>query len=351
LDTVLNPFILFAGLALGAIGVFVALPRKERGASAFGALLAAIGAGAVVMTLMVTAGANRPNWFFYIFALLGLGSALRVITHQRPVYAALYFILTILASAGLFLILGAEFLTFALVIIYAGAILITYLFVIMLASQAPVEEEVVAISGYDAASRDPGAAAVVGFLLIGALTGLMNMGVPQIPPGPTNVSPDAVLAELPRKIERALIKDGMPDAFTLHKAAFIDNPRSPTPVQIRVSASDINLFEDAMKVADVENDTALSKYGPLIVIPDAGNRDDPTDDFAIIGLRAAPEGLKGDDLERVGMALIGEHPLALELAGVILLLAMVGAVILARKQIEIGDAERLEAARLMRGAA
>ena len=62
---------------------------------------------------------------------LGVGSAIRVITHPHPVYAALYFILTIIAMAGLILLLSAEFMAFAVIIVYAGAILVTYLFVIM----------------------------------------------------------------------------------------------------------------------------------------------------------------------------------------------------------------------------
>ncbi len=64
---------------------------------------------------------------------------MRVVTHPAPVYSALYFILTVFASAGLFVLLSAGFMAAALVLIYAGAILITYVFVIMLASQASAE--------------------------------------------------------------------------------------------------------------------------------------------------------------------------------------------------------------------
>ena len=63
--------------------------------------------------------------------------AIRVVTHPKPVYSALYFVLTVFASAGLFVLLWAEFMAAALVLIYAGAILVTYVFVIMLAAEAP----------------------------------------------------------------------------------------------------------------------------------------------------------------------------------------------------------------------
>ena len=96
--------------------------------------------------------------------------AVRVITHPRPVYSALYFVLTVFASAGLFVLLQAEFMAAALVLIYAGAILITYVFVIMLASQtSPSGSSSNFVSEYDAVSREPVIAAVVGFAMMGIL--------------------------------------------------------------------------------------------------------------------------------------------------------------------------------------
>src|SRR3954454_5088946 len=83
------------------------------------------------------AGMTRSFWiYFWIFAAIALLGALRVITHTKPVYSALYFVLTVFASAGLFLLVHAEFMAAALILTYAGAILITYVFVIMLAAEA-----------------------------------------------------------------------------------------------------------------------------------------------------------------------------------------------------------------------
>jgi len=62
-----------------------------------------------------------------------------------------------------------------------------------------------------------------------------------------------------------------------------------------------------------------------------------------------PEGVQVDNIDSVGFALIAEHPMALELAGVILLMAMLGAVVLARKQVEIGEAEKSSQADLLGG--
>jgi NADH-quinone oxidoreductase subunit J len=82
----------------------------------------------------------------------------------------LYFVLTVFASAGLFVLLEAEFMAAALVIIYAGAILITYVFVIMLASQATGDgTHTQKMAEYDSHSREPAAAAAIGFALMGVL--------------------------------------------------------------------------------------------------------------------------------------------------------------------------------------
>src|SRR3954468_24233307 len=78
------------------------------------------------------AGMTNAFWtYFWIFSAIALFGAIRVITHTKPVYSALYFVLTVFASAGLFLLVQAEFMAAALILIYAGAILITYVFVIM----------------------------------------------------------------------------------------------------------------------------------------------------------------------------------------------------------------------------
>jgi NADH-quinone oxidoreductase subunit J len=173
-DSLINPILLYLALAVGGVGVAMAIPRRGVSPQQIGGVIAATGAGLVILflTLKVFGAADGdlralPNPLFYIFGLIAIAACLRVITHPRPVYAALYFIMTILASAGLYLILSAEFMAFALVIIYAGAILITYLFVIMLATQAPSEaEEEDQGALYDNVSREPVAATVAGFVLL-----------------------------------------------------------------------------------------------------------------------------------------------------------------------------------------
>ena len=69
---------------------------------------------------------------FYIFAGLLTFTAIMVITVRNPVHAALFLILSFFTSAGIWLLLGAEFLAIVLVLVYVGAVMVLFLFVIMM---------------------------------------------------------------------------------------------------------------------------------------------------------------------------------------------------------------------------
>lgn len=68
----------------------------------------------------------------YVFAALALGSALMVITAKNPVQAALSLVLTFFLSAGIWLTLEAEFLAISLILVYVGAVMVLFLFVVMM---------------------------------------------------------------------------------------------------------------------------------------------------------------------------------------------------------------------------
>jgi NADH-quinone oxidoreductase subunit J len=69
---------------------------------------------------------------FYLFAALLLASATAVITVRNPVRAALFLVLTFFASAAIWLLLEAEFLAITLVLVYVGAVMVLFLFVVMM---------------------------------------------------------------------------------------------------------------------------------------------------------------------------------------------------------------------------
>jgi NADH-quinone oxidoreductase subunit J len=70
--------------------------------------------------------------FFYLFAGLCVASAVMVIAAKNPVHSVLYLILAFVNAAGLFVLLGAEFLAMILIVVYVGAVAVLFLFVVMM---------------------------------------------------------------------------------------------------------------------------------------------------------------------------------------------------------------------------
>jgi NADH-quinone oxidoreductase subunit J len=69
---------------------------------------------------------------FYVFAIILVASASMVITARNPVHSALFLVLAFFASAGVWLLLEAEFLAITLVLVYVGAVMVLFLFVVMM---------------------------------------------------------------------------------------------------------------------------------------------------------------------------------------------------------------------------
>ncbi len=158
-------YLLYLVFALGGAGIYFLLPKPGRPQTAAGAVIGLLAVAGLITVL--AAGVIAPDEttaYFYLFATIAVLAAARVVTHPKPVYSALYFVLVVIAVAALLVLQRAEFLAVALIIIYAGAILVTYLFVIMLAQQSgsPI---------YDRRCREPFFAVLAGFVLMAALAG------------------------------------------------------------------------------------------------------------------------------------------------------------------------------------
>ena len=72
------------------------------------------------------------DYVFYSLAIILLFAGLRVITARNPVHAALFLVLAFFTAAGIWLLLEAEFLAIALVLVYVGAVMVLFLFVVMM---------------------------------------------------------------------------------------------------------------------------------------------------------------------------------------------------------------------------
>src|ERR1700732_4757994 len=70
--------------------------------------------------------------FFYLFAAVCVASAFMVIAARNPVHSVLFLILAFVNAAGLFVLMGAEFLAMLLIVVYVGAVAVLFLFVVMM---------------------------------------------------------------------------------------------------------------------------------------------------------------------------------------------------------------------------
>lgn len=75
---------------------------------------------------------NLMPLFFYLFSALAVAAAVMVVVSKNPVHAVLFLIFAFFNAAGLFILLGAEFLAMVLVIVYVGAVAVLFLFVVMM---------------------------------------------------------------------------------------------------------------------------------------------------------------------------------------------------------------------------
>ena len=290
----------YIACVLVALAMYVALRPSRKSVRIGGIATGTAAAGwllGISVASLVPLGGDTGGPFFYIFALAAVASAIRMISHDRPVYAALYFVLVVLATAGLLLLLGAEFVAFALIIVYAGAILITYMFVLMLATQATDSEHPQTQAASDRIPREPAAAVAVGFLLLALVTGTMLRGSGEFPEA--DRYPESgwrQLEDLPRQFQHVVL-----DA----------DPSFAWPPKVGEDGDAIRLDTDGAFVR--------SQDGSVLRLDD----------------QFLPR-----NTQRVGWSLVHDFPINLELAGVILLMAMFGAIVLARRAIDMGEEDK-----------
>jgi len=156
--------LVYAIFAIGGAGVYFALPRTGRSTRGAGAILGLAAVALLVVMLIAKTAPTEHAGYSYVFSVVALLAAGRVVTHPKPVYSALYFVLVVVAVAFLVVLQQAEFLAVALILVYAGAILVTYAFVIMLAQQSGA-------APHDTRAREPFLAVLAGFVTMAAVAG------------------------------------------------------------------------------------------------------------------------------------------------------------------------------------
>jgi NADH-quinone oxidoreductase subunit J len=253
------PYLLYVLLAAGAGGLALCMPAAavpQQRLRLAGAIVGVAALAGLAVYWGQWIGDVPGRAFFVIFGFIAVISAVCVVVQTNPVYSALFLVLVVLAVTGLCVLAAAEFLAAALVIVYGGAILVKYDFVIMLAQQSGA-------AAYDARARGPLAAVVVGFALTaGATQAMVSL-----------------------------------DPIALHAGR-------PSP---------------AYRYASSRASEALVRQVALVEEPGAGP--------------ALPPGWESN-VRAIGMTLMEKYVVAVEVAGLLLLIAMVGALAMARKRIE-----------------
>jgi NADH-quinone oxidoreductase subunit J len=116
--------------------------------------------------------------FFYLFAGVTVASAVMVIAARNPVHSVLFLILSFVNAAGLFVLLGAEFLAMILIVVYVGAVAVLFLFVVMMLD-------------VDFAELRQG---VLNYLPVGALVGAVLLAELLVVVGAWVIGPDVIKA-------------------------------------------------------------------------------------------------------------------------------------------------------------
>lgn len=167
-----------------AVALYLLMPQRT-GLSRRVAVVALLAAGAVLGQRWLTVyGVDGPgDVLFAVAAAMAVASAVKVITHTKPLYCALYLVLNVLAIAAMVLLVGGLFLAAALILVYAGAIIVIYVFVIMVAQQPRIPD-------YDAAAKRVIPATLAAMIVGGLVAALPDPSgpVPSPPGDPSNVS-------------------------------------------------------------------------------------------------------------------------------------------------------------------
>jgi len=339
-----------------AVGYMLPSPRRRPLASTVLAVVAAI-AGFATFLIDGLGGKlplNSEGFLFVAFSLLAFTFAILMIVQRNPARSALFFAMVVLNVCGLFLLLAAPFLMGATIIIYAGAIIVTFLFIIMLSQQNRPTDA-------NDRSREPSLAAAVGFVLLGTLLVVLqrtwwtkdvdelirisdryaNEGLQAKGPGEAEDYLTEVVRvrarlgygaiEIPAGENHAKDSDPveeMRDAVGLNPPAFPPpegkDSAPPRMDEVRKAAAQIR-YELAYLKAVREGrimlpiaDLKVSSYGQALPV---GTQADPA--------LAEPRRLPAANIAALGRTLFSDHLIAVELAGTLLLIATIGAIAIA----------------------
>lgn len=335
-------FHVFLPLAPGLFAVWGLLPKGRRQP-----LFVPVVAGVLFLLLA------WPCWIhgtesalhqalFVVFSVVTIVAAAGMIAQSNPVYAALLFAMVILGTVGLFFLLAAPFLGAATVIVYAGAIVVMFLFVIMLAQQS-------GMASYDRHSEAPLGAALVGMVLLAGLIYAFEKSYASAEEQTelkeqTRALEDVMvrLAEIERHLSDLTRLEAAPEPTASgevlrgarEKLAAAEEARGAL---VRLEKA-LGALESGVKEGRVDERLRelRSSVGQVSLALERTSRqgflaeraDEPKPEWSTAGAGH-------DQVAGLGRSLFGQYLWAIELAGTLLMVAIIGAILIAPERMGV----------------
>jgi NADH:ubiquinone oxidoreductase subunit 6 (subunit J) len=340
----------------GGLAVWYMLPSPHRRPLVYGALAGVIGLAGLAAFLIRGLGDRIPETveavLFFGFSGLAVVFAVLMITGRNPARCALAFAVVILSTCGLFLLLAAPFLMAATIVIYAGAIIVTFLFVIMLSQQSGP-------SSADLRSREPELSVAAGFVLLAmllvglqrvydwrtvdtaiehatALATAEKIDPTYFPPRPTGEDMDFQPMPLTSKAE-AFVKE-MREALERVKVGALRSKDDRRLTEHNLAKEVHNRINELFKDPDTVKEDCriiadgLSKLRALHTGSDTFDDVIRSENGEVKPIGGGPKQLPAANVEAIGRTLFSDHLLAVELGGTLLLIATVGAIAIAGRR-------------------
>jgi NADH:ubiquinone oxidoreductase subunit 6 (subunit J) len=298
--------------ALGLLGLYLLLPRPSRIPRLAGAALGIV--ALVLCGRLIAEAAPATPWIekilFWSFSGLAIVGAVQLVTQHNPARGAVAFALVVINVCGLFLLNGAPFLAAGTIIIYAGAIVVTFLFVIMLCQQTGAGDA-------DARSREPLLSCAAGAIMLGLLLSLIGR---QYDPAPID--------ELVAAIDKSIASDK--PGFENFDHEF---RKFPTHLPIKETL-ETRSDESMLKIKAAKSDPKvvaeeLAKFRAAVVAgrPRVGDIP-PPDNVPLTPFAGSrtDHRLPAGNVAALGRLLFTDYIIGVEMAGTLLLVATIGAI-------------------------
>lgn len=331
-------------LLAGGAAIYLLLPRPQAYPKLWGG---ALGLLALVLAGIFLIGSpffSPETILFSFFSSLAMIAGVLLVTQHNPARAALAFALVVLCTCGLFLLLAAPFLMAATIIIYAGAIIVTFLFVIMLAAQS-------GLSDADDRSREPMLTTLTGFVLLATLLFVLQRYDSRINESTQEI--DRLLlqaraaaasnsrADIEEKVGKPEEDDQLFNQFIQLSRTWKDLHRKSEDAADSWSRIDrshpqaVEKMREQLKALIALGENARHRLGWLPQAADTplSNLSGPPPTVASETLRRDPDQklprMPADNAAYLGRSLFGDFLLPVELGGMLLLVATVGAIAIA----------------------